>query len=290
VRLDATNVIDPILSILTTIGYDHKFLLGESIEQIAYEKAGIIKKQRPVIIEAQHFPQVTQVIINTARSFNSSLFFADNTVKILKRKIYPNKQELAVSIDEGELAVETYMLGEHQVKNIQTALTAVVLLRESGINISDSAIIQGIKNWYIPGRIEVLRRDPLIVVDGAHCPLSMKALLETIKDIANPQRCIFLIAVMKDKDILPFFELIKQERPDSIIFTHPAPTPRTLHPERVSAIAKSIGLNTRAFDSTESALQSVSTLLKTGGADAFIACGTFYCIAQVKHLVNAIFK
>lgn len=287
-RLDATNVITPILSIITPVGYDHKFLLGESIEEIAYEKAGIIKQYKPVIIAPQEFSQAIEIFVNTAKALNAPLFFARDTVRILSRSVYPEKQKLILEFNGEELIVETSMLGEHQIKNIQTSLAAIKLLRDSGINISNTAIIQGIKNWRVPGRIEILRRKPLLIVDGAHCGLSMRALLKTIKETANPRCCIFLIAMMKDKEPLQLLEPIKHQFPESIVFTHPAPTPRTLHPEEILAIAKSIGLPARAFASTKLALQEASLLLKKGESDALISCGTFYCIAEVKRLLESI--
>ena len=280
-RLDATNIITPILSVITVIGYEHQYLLGNTIEEIATEKAGIIKPGMPVVVAEQVYPEALHVLTKASHKDQSPLYQAEKTVLVREREIVTEGQRLLIEMDGGRFVVFTSMHGEHQVRNIQTVLMTVGELRKAGFVIPQSAIIQGINDWRIPGRIEILSRDPLIILDGAHCRLSMRSLIQTLPEIQQGKRFIFLMALMSDKEPQPLLEPIIERYPESMILCYPAPTPRTMSPDLLVQRISETGLNARAFSSSDRAVWFAMNILNHGYA-GIVQCGTFYSIIPVR--------
>lgn len=196
-RLDATNVIEKALvSVITSISYDHTNILGSTITEIAAEKAGILKPNGTVVL----YPKQDEMALSTVKSL----------AKKLKNKIIlPNITQLsAVSLRMPTtkfcFASKNYginLLGEHQVCNAITAITVIRELQEKNIfTISEEAIQSGLLNARIPSRFEVVSQRPLIVIDGAHNPDGAGALVSTIKSYLGGKRIIAIVGMLKDKD------------------------------------------------------------------------------------------
>ncbi|MDN5317437.1 MAG: dihydrofolate synthase / folylpolyglutamate synthase, partial [Thermoanaerobacterium sp.] len=214
-RFDATNVIDSsLVSVITTIDYDHMDKLGDTLEKIAFEKAGIIKENGTVVSFYQK-DEALKVIEEVSRLKNASLSVMDiNDVKIKESNSnhqvfdYKNYKNLKISI-----------IGKHQIYNASLAVMAVEKLKQYGINISEDVIKRGLINAKWPGRIEVISKSPLIVIDGAHNPQGMAALKEAL-NLFTYNRLILVIGMLKDKDTDSMLKLIVPEA-DLIITTKP---------------------------------------------------------------------
>ena len=197
-RYDATNIVNPSVSIITNVAYDHKDILGKTIGKIAYEKSGIIKNNTPVVSAASG--DALKIIENIAKENNSSVHRINK--KNIKR-IYSNNncQEFAIKGILKEYSVKTKMLGEHQGQNIAVALGAVELLQMNGVFISDTSILEGIEKASIPGRTEIVRKSPMVLLDGAHNPAGIKTLKHTLENDFFYKRIILVLGILADKDI-----------------------------------------------------------------------------------------
>ena len=199
-KYDATNVIKkPLVSVITKIGLDHTAILGDTIEQITNEKCGIIKGDN-VVTSHNQSPEA----INVIKKYSSNVKIPDiNNLKDIKTSLLGN------SFIYDNTYYETSLGGEYQVEN---ALIAIETLKNCGLTTSDDDKKQGLKNAFIPARLEVVSQNPLIVIDGAHNPDGANALLPALKEHIG---CTVIIGVMKDKNykavlstVLPFCENI----------------------------------------------------------------------------------
>lgn len=182
-RFDATNVVTPLVSVITSLSMDHMNLLGNSIEQIAFEKAGIIKRHVPVV-SAPQAPEAMDVLRRVARMRGAKLSVVPPPS--------PDRQ-----VGDGPLP----LLGAHQLVNASVAVTALQIASRRGLPLSDEAIQYGLANVKWPGRLEVLSRDPLVVVDGAHNGDSAQKLAQALPDVFGSKRWTLIIGVSADKDV-----------------------------------------------------------------------------------------
>lgn len=198
-RLDSTNVVRPSVSVITSIDYDHTHLLGDTLEEIAYEKAGIIKPGVPVVSGVAE-GEPARVIERAARERGAPLF-------VYGRDFTPQEPNNADGF-----AVETWrhsypdlkipLLGTHQRRNAAVAVAALEALRNAtGIEPSDQDIRQGLENVKLRGRIEVLQRAPTVVLDAAHNPSSLRALRATLPEHFPDTSWVMLIGMSRDKEI-----------------------------------------------------------------------------------------
>ncbi len=181
-RFDATNVVTPIVSVITSLSMDHMNLLGSTIEQIAFEKAGIIKPHIPVV-SAPQVPEALDVIRRVARARGAKL-------------IVSHPEEVA-----SFPVVRLPLLGAHQWVNARVAVNALRVANERGLTISHEAVRQGLETVKWPGRLEVLSRDPLVVVDGAHNGDSAQKLSAALREVFHLDRWTLIVGISADKDI-----------------------------------------------------------------------------------------
>lgn len=198
-RFDATNVLTPLVSVITPLSLDHTNLLGNSIEQIAFEKAGIIKPRVPVVSAPQQ-PAAWDVIRRVARMRAAPLTVAPHPLALCEAP-----RERGSSHEPG---VRLPLLGAHQIINAATAITALHVANERGLTISDEAIRAGLLNVQWPGRLEVLSRDPLVVVDGAHNGDSAEKLAAALRDVFHHDQWTLIIGVSADKDLAAILDAL----------------------------------------------------------------------------------
>lgn len=201
-RLDATNIIkNPLVSVITEISYDHQKILGGNLSQIASEKAGIIKTGLPVVIGTKDLESKGE-ILKVAKERSAPYYClgddfgfeikgespAGTIFDFYSKSFKVNFRDLRISL-----------LGKHQVSNASLAIQVLLLLKKTGINISDETIYQGIKNTFWPGRLEVIKKTPLVVLDGAHNGSSAKVLSENI-DLFG-RNVVLLFSMLSDKNV-----------------------------------------------------------------------------------------
>jgi len=197
-RFDATNVVNPLVSVITNISLEHTAILGKDIASIASEKAGIIKDHVPVVSAAVHDARV--IIEQVAKQRNAPVTWIDQPM--WKRKaLHGREQEFMIQGSFKDYSVKTLMLGQHQGENIALAIAAVEQLQMGGVYLTDSDIQDGIATAAHPGRMEIVSENPLILLDGAHNPAGMSMLVKTIREDFSDYRLVLVLGMLKDKDL-----------------------------------------------------------------------------------------
>ena len=199
-RLDATNMIKPVISIITNIGREHTKQLGNAIAQIAKEKAGIVKHSVPTITAADQ-PEALEAIRSVCAEKNSELIHVQDGsgYSVLNSSI--NGSKFSFSSDSLEYQdLELNLAGEHQVLNAVTALTAIEKLNQLGWKVEEPAIRSGLKQVNWRARLEVFRKEPLVLLDVAHNPAGIKAMIKALHQFFPEKQVIFVFGVMQDKD------------------------------------------------------------------------------------------
>jgi dihydrofolate synthase / folylpolyglutamate synthase len=197
-RFDATNVVHPLVSVITNISLEHTEILGKEVGLIASEKAGIIKDYVPVVCGAVQEARV--VIEQVAKQRNAPVTWIDQTMWT-RKSCEGRCQEFIVQGSLKDYTVQTSMLGLHQGENITLAIAAVEQLQMGGVYLTDSEIQDGIKAATHPGRMEIISVEPLILLDGAHNPAGMNILVRTLQEDFSNHRLVVVLGVLKDKDL-----------------------------------------------------------------------------------------
>lgn len=217
-REDTTNCFTPIISIITNISRDHTGFLGNTLAEIAYHKAGIIKHQTPVILgdvrgEALH---VIEKEIHLKNSHSSRLGRDFSYKKSCGKSFQWKNGNL-------KLDVSIQMQGEHQIKNASVALTSIMELQKFGYTLPWEKTLIAINETTIPGRFEIIHKHPLIILDGAHNPASIQSFIHTIGDLYAGENLKLIFAAFKDKDTQEMINLLNEHFPNIIFttFDHP---------------------------------------------------------------------
>lgn len=272
-RWDATNVVSPEVSVITSIGMEHERYLGTTLAQIAAEKAGIIKPGRPVVI-GEDRPAALRALLRKARCSGSAAHVLGTDFSASGQPCsfdYSGFSGLELK------GVATSLLGRHQVRNAACAIAAIEALKGRGLRIPVAAIRRGLRHAAWPGRLEVLSKRPLVLLDGAHNPSAARCLAEALKGFGKA-RLILVTGVMADKDMAGIFrELLPLA--SLAIFTRPvgersAPTAllaRKARPFRTPAIEIE-----RVKDACALALS------KAGPDDCVCVTGSLFTVAEAR--------
>ncbi|MBR2809613.1 MAG: bifunctional folylpolyglutamate synthase/dihydrofolate synthase [Erysipelotrichaceae bacterium] len=206
-RLDSTNVINnTLLSIITTIGYDHMDRLGNTLEEIVREKCGIIKQDSHTLI-GKLAPNLVDIVRDTCKSLNNTLYQVKDYEYIAKRHFRYRDQEYHIS---------SFAL--YQMENASLAIEAIYTLASlEGFEIDFEKLKQGIASSMWLGRFEVINEDPLVIIDGAHNAHGMRALVDSLRQLPKPIVCVF--SALKDKEYLKMLEMLKNEVEEITITT-----------------------------------------------------------------------
>jgi len=262
-RLDSTNIISPELSIITNISFDHVEFLGDTIEKIAIEKAGIIKKNIPVVI-GETTPESKTVFEQIAAISKSNIYFAENEINI--KCIETSNLKMKVSVNE----LTNYMVGltgTYQLKNIATVIKSIEILQEFGFIISENNIATGLENVIeltgFMGRWQCFGSKPSIFVDTAHNFAGISELVNHINAL-NFNKIHLVFGMVKDKDISQILQILPQNA--TYYFTN-ANIARALPATNLREKANALGLIGKAYDSVQ---QAITTVLKAAQTDDFV--------------------
>jgi len=241
-RFDATNIITPVVSVITNISLEHTDRLGEDVKSIAFEKAGIIKEDVPVLTAAEG--DAKAVIEKIAKEKNASVtLIARSSWDRLSHTI--QYQEFLVHGILNDYTVKTSMLGGYQGENIALAITAVEQLQMKGAYLTDSDIIDGISTTFNPGRMEIISEEPTILLDGAHNPVGMEMLKKTLKEDFEYDRLVLVIGILEDKDIQSMLSIIIPLS-DVVIVTKSS-NPRACEPTALKDKIEKLGYRKELF-------------------------------------------
>ena len=240
-RLDSTNVVTPLLSILTEIGLEHRSFLGDTFEQVAAEKAGIVKPGRPVVVDRQR-PPVWEVVEAAARAAAAPILRADERTSVRRLAQDLDGQTLAVETGGGAWApFRMPLLGDFQLANCALAITALEWLRdELGWPLSADVVRAGLEKTRWPGRCQVVSRDPVFIVDVAHNPDAAQALATFLKRFRGERKVALICGMLADKDAEGFFRLLRPVVDACVLV--PLDSERSMPMEKLLAAAKAAKL------------------------------------------------
>ncbi len=279
-RLDSTNIINPDVSVITNIGWDHMNLLGETLEKIASEKAGIIKPGVPVVI-GETLPETAPVFEKTAHEKNSPYYLATAKRKVFNREWKNHLLEVEVNT-EGETGSKKYTLdlsGIYQVKNLLTVLETCDRLQEKGWNLPEEKILTALKMSKqisgLHGRWEIIHTEPLLVLDVAHNEDGIKQLLEQIR-LTPHEELHIVLGMVKDKDVEKVLALLPKKA--TYYFTQAAIL-RAMEAYDLSKMAGRYGLKGNTYSSVNTAIYAAS--MKANNKDMIVVCGSIFLVGEV---------
>ena len=280
-RFDATNVIKkPVLSVITSISFDHTEFLGNTIEKIAFEKGGIIKKGCPVVLYRQE-RKVFDVIKDICAEREAKLYYAENeTINIIEQNI--NQTVMSVKNCFYEIdSLVLHLIGEYQINNCATAVLAAYALNESGVKINKESIIKGIENTKWNGRMEICRKKPVVILDGAHNADGIFMLAESIRKYFSGRRIVLLMGVLGDKE---YVKMASEIAPlaDTAVITEPD-SGRALSANGFEAVVRNYCGNVRSFKQIKEAYEFAVGI--TGDDDVLICAGSLYLIGKLRTLI-----
>lgn len=278
-RLDSTNVVTTtVLSVITGISLDHTSILGDTVEKIAYEKAGIIKKGVPVLYCGEDKKAFCE-IENVAKNNHSHLYFPKhNEIKI-------SKMDLSSTIFDykGYENVEIKLLGSYQPINASNVLTAIEILKQQGLSIPNEAVYKGLKNAKWHARFEQISLSPCLIFDGAHNPEGVLASIESIKKYFGNEKSYIITGVMADKDYNFMAKTISQVA-DKVFCLTPN-NKRALSANDYANVYKSLGIEASGYLTVEDAVVSAINEAKRNGK-AIFCLGSLYMYAELLPIVK----
>ncbi len=280
-RLDSTNIITPVLSVITNIGHDHMDLLGDTLEKIAFEKAGIIKKNIPVVISETQ-PETENVFLRKAGDLNAPIYFADKifSCELSKSKIITTERKFLITeLSTGnELYGITALSGNYQAKNLIAVFSAINLLKKV-LNITKENITDGIRkvilNTGLAGRWQILSKSPLTICDTGHNKEGLEYVVAQLQSI--PKSALHMvIGFVNDKDLQSVLPLFPQ---DAIYYFTKASLPRALNESILKSEATKYGLSGESFPDVCSALNAARIAAKP--TDLIFVGGSTFVVAEV---------
>ncbi|MBC5626940.1 bifunctional folylpolyglutamate synthase/dihydrofolate synthase [Clostridium sp. NSJ-49] len=282
-RLDSTNVIIPIVSVITSISFDHTNLLGNNLREIAGEKCGIIKRNIPTIVFPQQ-EEVMDVVIKKCEKENSKLYIVNFNDAELLDIVKGDKPFQKVKIKgEKEYILELPLLGEHQIYNLALAIKVMEVVEKQGfIHLNNKAIENSVREVMWKGRLEVLSNNPLIVIDGAHNIQGITTLKNNIQKYFNYKDVYLILGILADKDV----EMMVKEITPLAKKVY-AVTPHSIRAELAQDLRDEIikyNENCKAYEDYEEAFNNALKDAKEN--DLIIASGSLYMIGDMRKLIT----
>jgi dihydrofolate synthase / folylpolyglutamate synthase len=280
-RLDATNVVAPRVSVITSLSYDHMAVLGNTLTLIAGEKAGIIKPGIPVVSSPQ-VDEARVVLEKVAAERGSPLTLVGRDIEFQQMEHSLDGQTLAIA--DCRSSIETRksvilripLLGAHQVTNAATAYAA---LQASELNVSDEAIREGFAQVKWPCRFEIVRCEPPVILDSAHNRDSFEKLAQTLEDYFPGRPLILVFGSSEDKDMNGMLAALKARL--RLVLATKAGHPRAVEPEKIVETANRLGVPCEAAAPVEAALARALELA-AGGGEIVLSAGSMFVTAEVK--------
>jgi dihydrofolate synthase/folylpolyglutamate synthase len=278
-RLDATNIITPIVSVITSLSLDHIAVLGNTLALIAVEKAGIIKTGVPVVSSPQK-EDALQVLEKTAEDHSSKFFLVGRDWNYREERSSMDGQDMEIWNKGGErVRLHLQLLGNHQVQNAATAYAGLQIARKAGLEITDEDIIKGFAQTFWPARFEIVRKEPPVILDSAHNQDSAEKLHHTLDEYFLGRKSILIFGASEDKDVASMFAEWKPIL--SKIITTRADHPRALDPEQLANLAQEQGI---PFEVTQSVKVALDRALDIADRtqEIVLSAGSMFVTAEVR--------
>ena len=282
-RLDATNVVDPLVSVITPISLEHTAILGDTHEAIAKEKAEIIKPNRPVVVA----PQISEA----QTVFETVAADRDAPMDRVGRDIHLKRKDWSINGQSFDLTTQLAcysglflpLLGEHQAINAATAIACIERIRQEGYSVPPTSIHGGLKAVHWAGRMQVVGQSPVILLDGAHSPTSAEALCKAIREVFCYRRLILVVGLMRDKDLQDIGQIFCLFA-DEIITTQAFDNPRVTPAEEIAGAWSEIGANFHVCPNVRAAIplaQSIAT-----PSDLICIAGSIYIVGEAMKVLG----
>jgi dihydrofolate synthase / folylpolyglutamate synthase len=298
-RLDATNVVTPLVSVITSLSMDHMDVLGDTLAKIAYEKAGIVKSGRPVVLSPQA-EESRLVIEQVAAERQSPLYEIGRDYQVEAVRHFLQGQVLRVwksgeasvklpcdPSTECPLELNIPLLGLHQVENAAAAYAALRVARDEGLSITDAQIRKGFAGVSWPGRFEILSQDPTVIVDSAHNRDSVQRLRQALDDYLPGRKVVLIFGASEDKDIEGMFAELKPRV--SLLVATQSTHPRAMPVGKLVEIARRFDLQARAVLPVDAALLAALEIAgdETGSGQepaVILASGSLFIAAAIREI------
>lgn len=282
---DSTNVIEkPVISIITSISYDHMDKLGNTLGEIAAEKAGIIKPGVPVVVNVED-PAAAIVIARKAYEVKAPLYDAS---RIKHMNLYKDRwgQTFDLKINGTDYSNLTItMLGAHQIRNAVTALTALEILRKAGlIKVSKEQFYEGMKKAKQPARFEILKENPYWILDGAHNQAGAEALADTMAEMFPQSKTLMIVGILADKEVDAMLDAFLGIA-DDFIATQPA-SARALRSEELYARLKKRGKRVCEVPDLKKACDLAIEISKKDHYDVVLFGGSLYLVGKIREILR----
>ncbi|NLL62077.1 MAG: bifunctional folylpolyglutamate synthase/dihydrofolate synthase [Candidatus Atribacteria bacterium] len=279
-RLDATNICRPLVSIVTHLGFDHMEQLGNTLSEIAAEKGAIIK-QNTAIISGQQLPEAAQVIEKIAQEKEAPLYIYGEQFKaVLENSLLKGNYFNYSGIYYKIINLFVPLAGEYQLENASLAIAAAELLNNNGFKINKESIIEGARHAQWPGRFEIIREKPLVILDGAHNPDGVTQFMKNLKRLIPDKNIIAVLGVFQDKDFTAIVKTIVTQI-NKVILTmadNPRATPTTVLMEEVSRY-----MDKKHISETNSVAAAIDKALQIAREDEIIIItGSLYTVGEAK--------
>lgn len=277
--LDSTNVIDtPLVSAIVSLSFDHMGVLGNTIEEIAAQKAGIIKEGGTTVSAPHQIPAALNVLSETAAKLNNEFIIADPSA------ITPINEDIeGITLSYKGNIMKLPLIGPHQIDNLSVTLSIIEVLKKQGYHISDDAIVAGVEATRIPARVEVISKEPLIILDGGHNEDGARALSETLNLLISNKEKTLVIGVMEDKEVEKVLShlcpLAKR-----VVTTTPT-NPRAMDAANLAEKARAFCSDVTHESDPCKAFDLARSLISP--SEALIVCGSLYLAGDVRlHMIE----
>ncbi|MBS7610921.1 bifunctional folylpolyglutamate synthase/dihydrofolate synthase [Candidatus Bathyarchaeota archaeon] len=280
-RLDATNVLNPLVSVITNIHLEHTKILGDTVEKIAWEKAHIIKPDG-LAITATDRKEAYKVISRIARRRRAKLFRvgSDLTFNVKRADLNGEVFDLK-SLTTYYENLKVKMLGLHQVVNGAIAVGAVELLRFRGLEVSEESIRRGLEEAFIPGRFEVVQKSPMVILDCAKDPAAASTLKNEYLRLFNPRKAILVVSISSDKD---YKNMVKEfcSFSKTVIACRHKVMDRGLNPNVLASEAEKHGRTAMVVDDVKEAVKEALKI--TSNDDVIVVTGSVFTVGEAREL------
>jgi dihydrofolate synthase/folylpolyglutamate synthase len=277
-RLDATNVVTPLVSVITNISLEHQAYLGRTLKAIAREKGGIIKEGGKCLTAAVQKP-VVEVLRTLCKERGARFFRLGEEVRL---RTHPDGRFSYHGIGRHYERLTCPLAGRHQLRNAALALGTVELIGAAGFKVDDRAVVEGLRRTRWEGRLEVLQREPMLLVDGAHNPAGATTLRRALRNDFSYRRLWLIFGVLGDKD---YRTMVKKLFPlaDGVILTYPH-SDRSLPLDVLLPLARRYQRDIEISEDPADALQSA--LSRAGKEDLICVAGSLYLVGEIKNILR----
>ncbi len=276
-RFDSTNVVNSTVTVITSIALDHQAHLGKTVEAVAMEKCGIIKPGRPVVSGVRD-KRIAKLIKEQAMEMEAPFFCIEEDFTCRRTGSFETGEKFSFNSSDGAIHdITLELVGLQQIGNAAVAVKTLQLLRENCIEVNETAIRKGFNHLLIPGRFEKVKKDPVIILDGAHNPDACSALGASLLERYGEKRVDFIFGAMADKD---YEQMINNLSPLAKSFTFHAPeVPRAENPDALMMAQTGKNIPTRSIRE----MADVREFIHNADRDSIICItGSFYLIGEVR--------